>query len=287
MFRKIVCGVLTLMFCCSLNGYCIQWQSNSRTDDAIIANLETLDVVRDVKEKWNETSYIQRKDALSMAYIVVRTPYAFGSGRGRRVYCSTVDHQKGESFRNLTEAYSKELNMDLNFVDVAPKDENLVLSLIHLGLLAGSFEEGDAYARLYDELTYEEALVTLLRMLEPRHTSGYTMRRPWIATAPEEAYEIGLVLNIIKECTERPPDVYDPTEEYSLSLGGYGGATSALWMSKGRLSEKITAYDFMRMLYSALYVEKNCGDGSVGRYVDILLSEIDNEMDTDPDDILV
>ncbi len=232
MFQKIICGFLLFMLCCSLNGHCIEWQGNTRNDDAIIANLETLDIVRNVKEKWKETSFIQRKDALSMAYIVVRTPYAYGAGWGRRVYCSTINPQKGESFRNLTEEYSKELNMDLNFVDVAPEDENLVLSLIHLGLLAGSFEEGDAYARLYDELTYEEALVTLLRMLEPRHSSGYTMRRPWIATASEEAYKIGLTLNIIKECTERPPDVYDPTAEFSLSLGGYGGATSALWMSK-------------------------------------------------------
>lgn len=61
MFQKIICGFLLFMLCCSLNGPCIEWQGNTRNDDAIIANLETLDIVRNVKEKERDVFYTAKR----------------------------------------------------------------------------------------------------------------------------------------------------------------------------------------------------------------------------------
>lgn len=242
----------------------------------IIARLESLDVVRNAKEKWDGNSGISRKEALMMAYLPTNMWYYvyFPNRRFYNVFC----YSEKFDFQRELAALSEDMEIDLSFCDLQEEDQKLVYTLLMAELFVGREINGRLYAGLDSSITNEEALIILIRMLDTRYPSPVGPPSPWSPQSSEEVYKKAIEFNLIAGNQTQLEQI---------------GENKLVCISQDQLSNSISAYTFLRMYDQALTVEVSFGDswsmpwtGTYFKILDIEANERSTEVIKD-EDILV
>lgn len=137
--KKIICGLLSVLL---LNN-CVYAEYpeylHKTYVDQTIDFLERVDIVRNVRTRWNSEDYIKRRNAFEMTYIVYM---------GQRDFI-VADSTEKEAFKY--------------FIDIEPNtyDDYLTASLVLVELISGKDDDGNNIAALDDYVTYEEALTMI------------------------------------------------------------------------------------------------------------------------------
>lgn len=246
-------------------------QKEDPETEYVISELEYLDLVRNVRDRWDENSTITRKDALTMAYLATNTWWDlyFPSRRFYNIFTSdgkNTTFSYDFDYAEEMEAASEQTGMNFCFIDVKPEDEKMTYSLIMDGLLVGKDIDGQACARLYDMMTNEEALITLIRMLEYRSCTRTGPIKPWQLQESESIYDKGLDLGLIKS------DNVDVRKE--------GEYVKPVYFPKDSLNKPIKAFDYFKMYYCALGINIRLGSGYGADWTSNYLSIIREERKT-------
>ena len=222
-------------------------RSNIRT---AINGLSDFDIVRDPFEKWSKEDPIKRRNTFEMVYLV--------RNKGERELWRLQD------IPDWFNDYMKSLYA----TDVEPGTYDYVLLyfLTFDPLLRGRVDaEGNPIAALDEPMTYYEALAAVYRLFTV--FNRLTRKLEDIVYSWDDAYpyyrfaqEIGLI--------------------NSNTLVNY----STLTVEESKLNEPIPAYEFMYLLYTALYIptfpyEDYGGIPSQMRYVDYFTKPSPWEMD--------
>ena len=149
-------------------------------------------------------------------------------------------------------------------------------------------KEGELYAGFDDEMTYNEALATVIRMIKPR-TSGF-IALPYTPPAGGSFLELAEILELTSTKIEEP---------FKAEIGNYlnwmnGGITKdeagIIYVSDDMLDTKIRAYEYMRLFYRALFVETQFQDDYpdvTGRLIDQLLRDLGEKFTDVHEDIVI
>ncbi len=287
MKRKLLYVLIFCMTISNLTVYGEKWETGKKAD-AAIQNLEFLDVVRNPEERWNEESYITRRDAFMIAYIIKNNPY-FATGKPiRRQYCMEIDPADPdlakEIYQKELEAYAQ-YDVNIDFVDLVPEDMALASSLAYLALIAGREEGGKLYAAFDAHLTYQEALATIIRVLGEQSFgvcfSAYT------PLPGNSFYDIGLRLGLITQEEQRP----DELKPIYRDLGGpVSQSARAIYCAPEMLKQEIRAYEYLRLVYASLFIERRLYYDNldvIESTLDLLLSEHLSPKETGTEDIKI
>lgn len=186
-------------------------------------NLKEFDIIRD-PNKWWPDEYITRRDALKMVFVSKNAPY-----ETPRTFFYDI-----EDIPDLKEQYEdKDAGLDFDFIDLEPgsQDELFAMSLVDLRLFTGKKTEKGTIADLDSYMTYEEAVVTMLRLLpEPGSFHPYDTTKP----------------------------LYDVAMQRGLPS----------YIKPEQMGENIRAYRYMLLLYDTLYVYTFRGGIGNIRYID-------------------
>lgn len=285
--------MLCILLCVGIMGnplqcVAINWREGTSAETAM-NNLEILDIVRNPEERWTKESYITRREAMQMAYIVKNLPgYTLTGAQNRRQYSKLGENQE-RMYQLFVEQLAKD-NHNIDFIDLDPtkNDYELAVSLIEVALLAGKEKEGELYAGFDDEMTYNEALATVIRMIKPR-TSGF-IALPYTPPAGGSFLELAEILELTSTNIEEP---------FKAEIGNYlnwmnGGITKdeagIIYVSDDMLDTKIRAYEYMRLFYRALFVETQFQDDYpdvTGRLIDQLLRDLGEKFTDVHEDIVI
>lgn len=198
------------------------------SDEVIMNNLKKMDLTR---TSWDSDAYLTRKEALTLAYIIKNALVP-----GTRIYADFVIEEIGMTNEEWEDGINNYLqnakegipyyHMDLKTVE----DYWLDVSLVWCQLYTGILIDEQYYAQFEREITYEEALAVVERM---------------IASTREE-------LELY--------DVYQPMEgfynraEQAGIINGSMLFCPNLKVTEEMLNEKIPIKDFMRLLYTGLFI---------------------------------
>lgn len=261
--------ILFIVSILSFPVFAVEQKEDLAETEHVISELEHLDLVRNVRERWGNTSTITRKDALTMAYLATNTWWElyFPSRRFYNIFTSDGAHTTFSynfDYKGEMEAASEQAGINFCFSDVKPEDEKLVYSLMMSRLLAGKITNGQTYAGLYDMITNEEALVTLIRMLDYRNCTTSSITAPWQPQENENVYDKGVDLGIIRK------DIAYRKQETEV--------VRPVYLSRERLNEPIKVFDYFKMYYRALGIDIRLGNGYgmdwTGNYLSIIRNEI-------------
>ena len=224
----------------------------SESIDHSVRILEKMDIVRNPKEKWNNTDFLKRRNAFEMAYIV--RSYGMRELCLKSLNSLICDSLKSCNYSDV-ELYSYdnmllwELTNEATFWYATP-------------LIRGKTnEKGERIADFDSYITYNEAFVLIFRLLN----ADYQYSRKI-----DEA-----LLNKYKQYP-----YYRYAEEIGLINSNTLMNCSTLSVSENMLEEYIPAYEFMHLLYYSMYlpVFETSGDYAPAtkpgfRYIDKFIKE--------------
>lgn len=221
--------------------------------------LERFDIVRNIDEKYNEDSLISRRDAFQMAYIVKNSKRAL-------VY----EPDDVEAVTELCEKRMMTYLQNVEFSDVEPGtyDYALVYSLVASDLILGKTDASlDIYSN--EALTYEEC-VELLKASKPKADIDS------IATYEEALTIIGRMVYIPENWSTYYDEldaivdmnVEHPYYSAAIKNGLINSEPGSPVVSENMLNQPISAYEFMHLLYRALYIP-TVYVGCYGKYYEI------------------
>lgn len=147
--KKLVALILAMILCSSLS--VSAFGSYARE---CMLQLESCGILEKPFEKWDENSFITRKDSL-VAVSKTRTPQG---------YLDVIYDRDAEELHFI---YDNALGYEFSDIEYASEDYYLASILVAQGLIRGSLEGNEpasVKARFYDNLTYGEALIILSRM---------------------------------------------------------------------------------------------------------------------------
>ncbi len=240
--------------------------------------LEQFDIVRSVDEKYNESSLISRRDAFQMAYIVKNSKRAL-----------EYEPDDVEAVAELCEKRMQTYLQNFEFSDVEPGtyDYALVYSLAASGLILGKTDDSlEAYPS--EAMTYEEC-VELLKASKPKADLDGT------ATYEEALTIIGRMVYIPDNWStyyDELDAIVDMSAEhpyYSAAIknGLINSEPGSPVVSEDMLNQPVPAYEFMHLLYRALYIPTvyvGCyGEHYEVRYIDNYIGTSDFGYDLEYD----
>ena len=221
--KNKICFILTISFV-----ICILFPSGASSTEYerdlqwSATRLEQLGIVKNFNERWTENSPITRRDLFKMAYIAKTGSRAF--------YVSEEDGlEKAEKY---ILDIKKNYNTDLKYDDIiiGSPDYYFVTSLFVAGLIAGKQENEYNYMALDEYATYEEAFHVIIRLF----ISWQSLKS---VDQDINAYEILQKMNLINS--------QNPFDMYSLQI------------PSSAIKNRISAYEFMHLLYNSLYLPLN------------------------------
>lgn len=294
--RVSICFLcILIMFECTY-GYCLEWNETAADGTEIMDNLSTLDILRSPEMKFNDNSHITRREAIQMVYIVKNEPlFSPVFVENRRQYLDLKRYVGVEEFESMEDAYKEFAEyyrtigaIDVDFRDLkTDEDYKLAASLVRLQLLSGRECDGELYAAFDENLTYNEALAFIVRMLVPS-VNGVL----WRPFNPENGHsfleiaeEYGLVCNKADKNYRDIQDSHIPVFIRNMTNAEAG----VIYVDDGMLDSEIPAYEYFKIFYRALFEETQLYDefgDSYGRLIDLMFKEIGEEK-TGIEDILL
>lgn len=189
--KRISVFVIMILLCAEiLAGVHVRAEDNDILESARI--LESMDVIRNYSDKWQNSDYITRRDALEIVYII--------KSYGRQFSVNPIyrEYDELKTIKEENPGYKK-------YIDVEPGsyDDYLVSSGESVCVFNGKVSEGIFYADLDSNTTYNEA-ITFIGYLFDEPPSGNTM---------EQYYKKAIERKII--------DADEPHQKHSLKLEEY------------------------------------------------------------------
>ena len=240
-FRKIVS--ITLLFISSImigQGVSANVEKNNNWYKSLpeierensIYRLEELDIVRKPFERWGEENYITRRDVFKIAYIVKngdRKLYENGENGSESIL--KIENWKNQNFWLQTE-----------YVDVEKGsfDYYLIYSLLRVSLISGEPSENGHVANFDTYATYEDALTVIGRLFDdPNLYAGYYQGSELVdKTQKHPYYTFATNIGLINSTSLTDPSSPQITPE--------------------QLDDSITAFEYLHLLYRALYIPFVC-----------------------------
>ncbi len=260
--KKIICLCLCMMICfTAFNAVFAEYNGNplnleQEDYDALvkgnirhsIAFLSRIDIVRNPFEKWDEFGNLARRNAFEMVLLVTTSRAGW---RGLPEL-----EQVSEQIFQFT---------GIQDVEYGTYDYSLLDALDSQGLISGRVDYAGKHLAAFDEpITYYEALDLLSRLF----TTFYV----------HYIYNKQIQQTIASWDEEYP--YYKFAEEIGLINGNNLVNYSILSVDESQLNEPIPAYEFMHLLYTALYIPhlNQGGDYSTNtvydfRYIDLFSKE--------------
>lgn len=209
------------------------------------AEMEKFDIVRNPFERWGEHDYITRRDALKIAYIMKYVT--------RSTDISSIKDAQESVEDFLINANRKQR---FEFVDISEEnydDYIFVATMFVSGLLHGREENGLLYADLDGYVTYNEAFAYVFRLFMRRYMSSdegilnTTSKTPY--------YDFCNDVNLIN--SKNP---FEKNKVYLLDR-------QVINVSEEQLDDYIEAYDFLLLMYKALYLIMPAEEGATNYYL--------------------
>ena len=224
--KKIICAMLCILTFFS-QVVCAKDLSfeYAKYIKSISKTLEQMDIVRNIDSKYNSDSLISRRDVFQMAYIV--------KNHSRELWYTPDDV---DAVAELCE--EKDLvYKNVRFIDVEPGtyDYALAYSLVYEDLLIGKADVDSEAIRADLDIyaTYDEALTIIGRMLY--------VRDRWHTLYDE-----------LNKIVDR--EVQHPYYEAAIKNGLINSDLGSPQVTEDLLDQPISAYEFMHLLYRALYI---------------------------------
>lgn len=217
-----------------------------------IENLESLDIVRNAESRWNQTSLITRRDALKISYVFNTYDRDFiGITSGYTAEQIKDEPEKEAWLYGMNSYYGNyRTARKFEFSDIEPLsyDYKLAASLFYYNLITGQEQDGKLYANFDNNMTYNEAFVTVCRMLSTSSGSRFYAD-----------------LYIAKYYYENNQEVCNPYYQFCIDTGMINckNALSEYEMNiyPEQLEENITAYEYLYLVNQALYIHtRQVGD---------------------------
>ena len=188
--------------------------------NASVKNLEKLGIIKTPFDKWDSDDYISRKNSMEMVYLIHKLSY-----REIWEYDEYIEFvkEKGILFPDVMETDNE-------------YDIKLVLSLNREGLILGKKQDGKYIADIYSNLTYYEAFTLLYRLILNYHKYSDN------------------VSNLVDSWEEEYP-YFRFMEEFGLINNNTIVNYSTLTIDESMMDKYITAYEFMHMLNSVMYMQ--------------------------------
>ena len=238
-----------------------------------VSKLETLDIVRDADERWDKSDYITRRDMFKMLHIV--KGYVYGEKLYRKYICHSDSNKSYFPFENSVEIKnyfewakddtSVKINI-FDFVDLEPYSDDFYFaySLAYLHLMNGIERDSGKLVEFDREATIGEAIVSICRLFcNPTQKyftfNPYSTEDIYFYSDMKSYFEYAQKLNLINSDTMF--DVMTLNVKYE------------------EINEKIGAYDFMCLLYRALYVSfpasmDSWNSYAMFHYIDLINSSV-------------
>lgn|GEM_PF-3351881 len=197
-----------------------------------VNSLKNLDIVRDPEKRWNETDYITRRDMFKMVHVVKGK----NIGKARQFFVNVNDEEADEKINAIKEKLSYYKVVEFKDVQYGTYDYYLVYSLLVLNLISGKINEEGYIADLDAYATYEEALTVIGHLFDDIDMHGGMPGTLYLIDLKDKhpyfkfACEIGLINSSSKV------DLSSPKIDETM------------------LNQPILAYEFMHLLYRALYI---------------------------------
>ena len=187
---------------------------------ASVKNLEMVGIVKNPFDKWDSDDYISRKNSMEMVYLVHNLSY-----REIWEYDEYIEFvkEKGILFPDVMETNNE-------------YDIKLVLSLNREGLLLGKKQDGKYIADLDSNLTYNEAFALFYRLILNHHKYSNS------------------ISNLVDSWEDEYP-YFRFVEEFGLINNNTIVNYSTLTIDESMMDKYITAYEFMHMLNSIMYMQ--------------------------------
>ena len=215
MVKKIVICFCLIISLINIDSFAISSTGNTNSYTEAITVLESLDIIRKPETKWNESSFISRRDILEMIYIV--KSYS-------REFVVNPSYRSAEELQEVKQEGLLHEHKEYSDVELGSYDDFLVTSAECYGLFNGVNSSSGYLANLDNYATYGEAL-TFVGYLFYDTTYGLTI---------DEYYNIAKDMNIINPIGN--------LDQLSLKI------------NEDDLKQSISAYDFLILLYRSLYV---------------------------------
>ena len=229
--------------------------------------LENLDIVRNASERWDEEDYITRRDMLKMLHIV--KGHIYDKNLGRKYICHTDPNKSLYLFENeeeieeFIELMKESEFIEFDYTDLIPgtDDYYFAFSLTYLRLINGiEKEDGKRYIEFDRKATIGEAITSVCRLFDSP-AQRYFFHNPYSGEY------------ISYDADEK--SFYDYAEKLNLINSDTMFDVLSLNIEFEDWNNKIKAYDFMCLLYKALYVSFPASQGSwyseaMFHYIDIL-----------------
>lgn len=193
-----------------------------------ISKLEKLDIVRKPFERWKQEDGITRRDMFKMAYII--------KNGNREFYENNTNSE--EAITYIENWKEKNSWRQTEYMDVEPAsfDYYLTYSLLRTRLISGEHGENGYVANFDSYGTYEQALTIIGRLFDdPDIYGNFYLENELVDKQKEHPYYI-FACNIGLINSSNPMNVASPQ------------------ITIEQLNQPITAYEYMDLLYRALYI---------------------------------
>lgn len=207
--------------------------SKKISEETAIKNLEKFHVIYNAEDRWDNTSRISRRDMFKVAYVLrdmTRTYYLTPRGHSYETVISRLEDKN--IVRRVPYVYADIKDNSDDFYFTA--------NLYYVDLLSGREEDGELYADLDNFATYNDAFATISRIFSTRYAFMSILIPSYYArNFPNEeniylrfCEDVGLV------------NSKNYAQDYSLEI------------TPDRLNEEITAYEYLCIIDSLLYLQK-------------------------------
>lgn len=221
---KKICGILMIIVLMLSFDYVFANESENKDVDMIdsIDRLEQFDIVRNALDKWDESSTITRYDALSMAYVIKTRSREYNYDKNKSL---------SELKARLDQCYIvRDWRYDFCDIEEGSDDYYFAMSMYIAYLLKGEEVDGNLYANLYDEITYDEALNIIFNIFI--EVDDEYLLQPYTSDTP----------------------YFEMAERTNLINSRIFTDTNSPQLAKENLNNKISAYEYMDILYRSLYL---------------------------------
>lgn len=248
-------------------------------------NLQKCDIVRNVEERWDYNSPISRRDAFKIAYVFNRQSRNFDIKEGE--YSKEELREKVENeMWEWSSAYALEATVNtegdkiikykFDFDDIEDEsyDYYFAANLFNCGLVTGQVINNKLYMEFDNNMTYNEALTTICRMLSVSSGTRFNAE------------------NYIKRYyNTNYPEIKNPCYQFCVDSGMINSknilSEYTLSMNENNLDSEITAYEFIYLVNEALYIRSHqIGDYAANynfRRIDLYTSPHEIDLETQYD----